>query len=114
MTVEYKESEQGVFWVDGDQQGEPQKDLRHAMDDYELTISGRKEQQRDSEERVHTGDDGGPVEGDAGPVADNAGSAGETEAASGQGGSSQARGSRAGGGGKNDPNPGSGASGSAG
>lgn len=103
MTVEYKESEEGMFWVDGDKQGEPQKDLRHAMDDYELTVSGRKDQQRaDEERRVHTGDDGGPTEG---VVADNAGSAGESEDPNRQGSEGETKRSRAGRRGADDPNP---------
>lgn len=78
MSVEYKETPEGYFWVDGDQQGEPQKDLRHAMDDYQLTVSGRKDQDAgtDTAATVHTGDDGGPTEG---LIADNAGSAGESQ-----------------------------------
>src|SRR6478735_2880574 len=42
MTVKYEENEQGIFWVEGDHTGEPQKDLHHAMKDYELVSSGRK------------------------------------------------------------------------
>ena len=87
MTVKYEENESGIFWVDGDQKGEPQKDLRHAMDDYELTVSGRKQQdegrsgeRRDAGEaaRVHTGDDGSAGAGSGGLIADNLGSAGES------------------------------------
>jgi hypothetical protein len=90
MTVKYEENNEGIFWVDGDQKGEPQKDLRHAMDDYELTVSGRKEVQRDDEGRsgegrdsgegvrVHTGDDGAAGSSSGGLIADNLGSAGES------------------------------------
>lgn len=79
MTVKYEENKDGVYWVDGDQKGEPQKDLRHAMDDYELTQSGLKEvQKRDEEQRVHTGDDGAASPGSGGLIADSAGSAGES------------------------------------
>jgi len=68
MTVKYDENEEGIFWVDGDQKGKPQKDLRHAMDDYQLTVAGRNQQDEGGSAtssggsegvRVHTGDDGG-------------------------------------------------------
>ena len=112
MSVEYKENESGYYWVDGDKQGEPQKDLRHAMDDDQLTVSGRKDQ--DAGERVHTGDDGGPTDGVAGSIADNAGSAGESQDPELQGSEGETKRSGAGRGGKNDPNPATGSSGSAG
>ncbi|UOW93116.1 hypothetical protein SEA_NOSHOW_48 [Mycobacterium phage NoShow] len=91
MTVKYEENNEGIYWVDGDQQGKPQKDLRHAMDDYELTQAGLKQEDSadeggsdegssDSEGvRVHTGDDGRAARG--GLIADNEGSAGESQEA---------------------------------
>lgn len=62
MSVRYEENEHGMFWVEGDQQGEPQKDLHHAMKDYDLTRAGGNNSNA-IEERVHTGDDGRPGDG---------------------------------------------------
>lgn len=82
MTVKYEENESGIYWVEGDQKGEPQKDLHHAMKDYE-NVQYRKANTNAADTRVHTGDDGGPAEGQ---LADNNGSAGESQEADGSGG----------------------------
>lgn len=65
MSVRYEQNEHGIFWVEDGVEGEPQKDLRHAMDDYELTASGRKELERDEEQRIHTGGAGEGQEADS-------------------------------------------------
>lgn len=50
MTVRYDEDQNGMFWVDGDQRGESQKDLHHAMKDYESRSANAHTNQEGGEE----------------------------------------------------------------
>lgn len=56
MTVKYEENDKGFFWVDGENKGEPQKDLRGAMDDWTLEQVRRTERVAEEQARARGGE----------------------------------------------------------